>query len=360
VVDRVDRGALVGRGAEEARLDAALEAAVAGRGTTVIVGGEAGIGKTRLVGRVVAKARDHGATVLTGACLPTGSGAIPYAPFVEALRELTRSVEPGLLAGLLGPARSEVARLLPEVASGTHEPGTRHEFDREGQTRLFEAVLSVIERQARSGPVVLVVEDIQWADDGTRGILGFLSRHLRESRVLLLATLRTGELERQDPVVAFVAELERDPWVVRLDLRGLDRHDVLVLLRDLAGVALPAATVDDVMDRSGGNPFFVEQLAATFAAGGIGRALPPGLRDVLVARLAALPPDTQRVLRAASAAGRRVDDELLAAVLEMPAQAVADALRPAITQGILVDADGGDDALGGYAFRHAPGRGGRW
>jgi DNA-binding CsgD family transcriptional regulator len=353
VVDRVDRGALIGRGAEEARLDAALEDAAAGRGATVIIGGEAGIGKTRLVGRIAAVARDRGATVLSGACLPAGSGAIPYAPFVEALRELTRSVEPGLLAALLGPARNEIARLLPDVASRTPDEPTRHEFDREGQTRLFEAVLGVIERQARSGLVVFVVEDVQWADDGTRGLLGFLSRHLREAPVLLLATLRTGELERHDPTVAFVAELERDAWVVRMDLAGLDRHDVLVLLQELAAVAPSAATVDDVMDRSGGNPFFVEQLAATFGADGTRHVLPPGLRDVLVARLAALPPDTQRVLRAASAAGRRVDDELLAVVLEMPAQAVADSLRPAITQGILVDADRVDDGLGGYAFRHA-------
>ena len=353
MVDREDRGALVGRGAEEARLDAALEAAATGHGTTIIVGGEAGIGKTRLVGRVVATARERGSTVLSGACLAAGSGAIPYAPFVEALRELTRSVEPGLLAAQLGPSRNEIARLLPEVAPRTREIPTGSEFDREGQTRLFEAVLGVIERQARDRPVVLVVEDIQWADDGTRGLLGFLSRNLREAPVVLLATLRTDELDRRDPVLAFVAELERDAWVVRLDLRGLDRHDVLVLMRELGGVAPSAATVDDVMERSGGNPFFVEQLAAASTADVTGRTLPPGLRDVLVARLAGLPPDTQQVLRAASAAGRRVDDELLAAVLEMPAGAVADALRPAITQGILVDADRFDDTLGGYAFRHA-------
>ena len=134
MVDRGDRGALVGRGAEEARLDAALEAAVAGRGTTVIVGGEAGIGKTRLVGRMVATARERGATVLSGACLAAGSGAIPYAPFVEALRELTRSVEPGRLAALLGPARNEIARLLPEVAPRTPDLAIGSEFDREGQT----------------------------------------------------------------------------------------------------------------------------------------------------------------------------------------------------------------------------------
>jgi DNA-binding CsgD family transcriptional regulator/tetratricopeptide (TPR) repeat protein len=353
VIDRLDRGRLIGRGAEEARLDAALEAAVAARGTTVIVGGEAGIGKSRLIRRVMDIARERGATVLGGACLPAGSGAIPYAPFVEAVRGLTRSVEPARLAALLGPARNEVARLLPEVAPRTDDVPTRLEFDRAGQMRLFEALLGVIERQARSGPVVLVIEDLQWADEGTRGLLGFLSRNLRQAPVLLLVTLRTGELEHRDRALAFVAELERDEWVERLDLQGLDRHGVSALLRELVAVSPSAATVDDVVDRTGGNPFFVEQLAATFETGGVGHDLPPELRDVLVARLAGLPNDTQRLLRAASAAGRRVDEDLLAAVLAVPAQAVADALRPAISQGILVDADRLDDGLGGYAFRHA-------
>lgn len=353
MVDRLSRGRLIGRGAEEARLDAALEAAVAGRGTTVIVGGEAGIGKSRLVGRLADSARDRGATVLVGACLAAGSGAIPYAPFVEALRGLTRSVDPGRLAALLGASREEVARLLPEVAPRTNDAPARLEYDRAGQTRLFEAVLGVIERQARSGPVLLVVEDIQWADDGTRGLLGFLSRNLRQAPVLLLVTLRTEELDRRDPALAFIAELERDEWVERLDLKGLDREQVSALLRGLVAVAPSIGAMDDVMDRTGGNPFFVEQLAANLEAGRSAGDLPPELRDVLVTRLAGLPNDTQRLLRAASAAGRRVDEALLAAVLEVPPQSVADALRPAITQGILVEAGRVDDGVGGYSFRHA-------
>jgi DNA-binding CsgD family transcriptional regulator/tetratricopeptide (TPR) repeat protein len=168
-------------------------------------------------------------------------------------------------------------------------------------------------------------------------------------------TLRTDDLARHDPALAFIAELERDEWVARMDLNGLDRREVAALLRALAASSPSTSRVDEVMDRSGGNPFFVEQLAATLPTGGEGSEggdLPPQLRDVLIARLAGLPNETQRLLRAASAAGRRVDEELLGAVLELPAQAVADALRPAITQGILVDADRLDEG-GGYVFRHA-------
>ena len=353
MVDRTDRGTLIGRHVEEARLEAALDAAITGRGATVIVGGEAGIGKSRLLSQVADAARTRGATVLGGACLPAGSGAIPYAPFVEALRGLTRSVEPARLAALLGPARNEIARLLPEVAPRANEAPTRLEYDRTGQTRLFEAVLGVIERQARPGPVVLIIEDIHWADHGTRGLLGFLSRNLRDAAVVVLVSLRTGELARGDPVLAYIAELERDAWVMRLDLQGLDRGDVATLLRGLFGASPQAFPVDEVMERTAGNPFFVEQLAASIQTRGAGHDLSPELRDVLAARLSGLPDDTQRLLRAASAAGRRVDEDLLAAVLAVPAQSVADALRPAISQGILVAQGHGDDDPGGYAFRHA-------
>lgn len=353
MAERDGGSGIVGRDRERARLEAGFEAAAQGRGSTIIVGGEAGIGKTTLVAHLAATARAAGATVLTGACLPTGSASIPYAPLVEALRTLTRAVDPARAAALLGPARHEIARLLPEVSPGLATAPDRLEFDRAGQSRLFEAVLGVIERHARVGPVVLMAEDIQWADDGTRGLLGFLSRTLRGTPVLLLLTLRIGELDRRDPAQAFVAELERQAWVERFDLDALTRRDVAVLLRNLVGRPLAAEAVDDVMARSGGNPFFVEQLASTVTDGADGRALPPGLRDVLTGRLAGLPDATQRLLRAASAAARWVDDDLLAAVLDIPPRVVADALRPALVQRILIDADWTRDGHGGYAFRHA-------
>ncbi|MGZ9159853.1 MAG: helix-turn-helix transcriptional regulator [Candidatus Limnocylindrales bacterium] len=353
MVDDGDRDRYVGRQSENARLVAALDAAARGDGSTVIVGGEAGIGKTRLVEHLTITASGRGATVLGGACLPTGSGASPYAPFVEALRQLARSLDPGRLAAVLGPARPEIARLLPELSHKTVDAHGPQESDRAGQTRLFEAVLGVIERQAAIAPVVVTIEDVQWADAGTRGLLGFLSRNLRQASVLMIVTLRTDELDRRDPILAFVAELERDPWVARIELRGLDRTDLALLLRTLDADAPSADMVDEVFIRSGGNPFFVEQLAATGAHEPNDRTLPPGLRDVLITRLAALPEDTQRTLRAASAAGRRVDDELLAVVLDVPAGSLADALRPAVAQRILVDVDLVEGGLGGYGFRHA-------
>jgi DNA-binding CsgD family transcriptional regulator len=352
VADSIERGAMVGRDRELARLQSALDAAAEGRGRTIVVGGEAGIGKSRLVAALVDAATTRGASVLLGACLPTGTGVIPYAPFVEALRGLTRSVEPARLPALLGPAREEIGRLLPETASRAIDDPDQLEGDRAGQGRLFEAILTLLGRLSRSATSVLVIEDVQWADDGTRSLITFLSRSLRDARVLTLVTIRSDDVDQGGPVSRFIAELERHDWVERIELEPLDRNGVAALLRSLRGSTPATDIVDSIASRSGGNPFFLEQLAAvsTDVTGG---ELPPRLRDVLVARLSGFPESTRIVLRAAAAAGRRVDDDVLAVVLGLSPRAIADALRPAIAQGVLVDAGSADDGPAGYAFRHA-------
>ena len=356
----IEQRKLIGRARELARLKAALDGldATPPAGKTIVIGGEAGIGKSSLVGAVMDVARDRDGAALIGACLPTGSGAVPYAPFVEVLRGLSRSTEPGRLAALLGPARDEIGRLLPEVGrpvvTGGGAPSPRAdamESDRAGQGRLFEAILTVIERLARERPIILAIEDIQWADVGTRSLITFLSRNLRQQPVMLLLTVRSDDLDPLLPTVRTLAELERQSWVERIELEPLGRSDVATLLRDLGGDRMSSPrTTDDVLARSGGNPFFIEQLAAAGISDKADYRLPPGLRDVLVERLAALPDRTREVLRGAAVAGRRIDEELLAEVLGLPVPVVADALRPAVAHGVLVDAE---PMGGGYAFHHA-------
>jgi predicted ATPase len=353
VVDTAERAGFIGRDAELARLIAAVQRTADGRGGTVLVGGEAGIGKSRLIDELAAHARSHGAHVLGGACLEIGDRGVPYAPFVEALRGLTRSVEPARLPALLGPGRRDLARLLPELDSRRAEPSDALEFDRFGQARLFELVLGVLDRLGRSAPVVVIVEDLHWADESTRDLLGFLVRSLRSARVLFIGSVRSDELHRRHPVLPFIAELERSDHVERVELRAFTRDELADQLEALGGVAPAAAIVDRIHARSGGNPFFAEQLVAAAGDGLDDRELPPLLRDVLLARVSVLSDEAQEVLRAAAAAGRRVDDAVLAAVLELPDRTVSAALRQSIGQGILVDADGGDDGMGGYAFRHA-------
>jgi DNA-binding CsgD family transcriptional regulator/tetratricopeptide (TPR) repeat protein len=347
--------AFVGRAAELARLEAAYQRAAGGEPNTVIVGGEAGIGKSRLIEAFAERVRAAGVRVIVGSCLDLGEAGLPYAPLIEALRTLLRETEPGALPALLGPGRAELARLLPEIGSRVAASDTSVAAgvlpSRLSQARLFELVLGVLERLARAQPVVAVVEDLQWADRSTRDLLLFLERSVRKSRVLFVLTARTDEIDRRSPLLPFLAELERREEVKRMDLKPFAREELVAELTSIAGSPPSSEMVDSVLERSGGNPFFAEQL---FVASREQRAgeLPPQLKDVLLARVAELSNSAQDVLRIASAAGRRVDDRLLAAVLDIPARELDAALREVIDHQILVPVPvpGGEVS---YAFHHA-------
>jgi DNA-binding CsgD family transcriptional regulator/tetratricopeptide (TPR) repeat protein len=351
VVEVVEQGGFIGRVVELAVLDEAFARAVAGGGGAVIIGGEAGVGKTWLVDRFLETARGQGAGTLTGACLEYGAGDVPYAPFVEALRSVVRSVEQERLPALLGAGRAELGRLLPELSqrvSTADQP-----LDRSAPARLFELVLGLFERLSAERALAIVIEDIHWSDAATRDLLSFLVRNLRRARVLFVVTARTEELHQRPAVLQFLAELDREPQVERIELLPFGRHEVLEQLEAISAERPTAELVDEIFERSGGNPFFVEQLMVAAQETDGTADLPPRLRDVLLARVASVSVQARELLRAASAAGRRTDDDLLAAVLEQPLRSVTTALREVIDRGILVDADGVDDGVGGYAFRHA-------
>jgi DNA-binding CsgD family transcriptional regulator/tetratricopeptide (TPR) repeat protein len=349
VVEVLSRRAFVGRGVELARLRAILAEATSGAGRTVIVAGEAGIGKSRLLDQFAEAATAAGAVVLEGACLETADDGVPYAPFIEILRELVRETPPERLPALLGPARGVLVRLVPELATRAADLPVPSEPDRASQARLFELILGVIERLARTRPVVVEIEDVHWADRSTRELLGFLVRALRDDPVLLVLALRTDEAGAPVGNLGLVAELEREEHAERLDLAPFGRDEVEAQVRTLLEAPPDAAAVDRLLARSDGNPFYVEELV--LAGGDLDRDLPPVLRDVLAARIAELSDPARSVLRAAAAAGRRIDDELLAAVLEMPLRSLGDALREAVASGVLVRGEFRDGPA--IAFRHA-------
>lgn len=349
--DRSDAIEFIGREKELDRLRAAFARTSAGAGATVIVGGEAGIGKSRLLARFVEDIGAGEARILSGACIEFSGQGVPFAPFVEALRTLVRSVEPARLPALLGPGRDALGRLLPELED--RAPGsTEADVDRGGQARLFEAVLTVLERISRANPVVLVIEDIQWSDDDTRDLLSFLLRHLRTAQVLTVLSLRTDELDPDGPLLEFVAELEREDWVERLELGPLNRPEMGRFVSSRLAGSATGELIDDVLTRTGGNPFFAEQLLAVLASGGGPTALSPHLRDVLAARLGHLDPTALAVVRAVAAAGSLADEGMLGDALGLSSREVTDGLRAAIDDGILIMVETADGS-GGYAFRHA-------
>jgi DNA-binding CsgD family transcriptional regulator len=343
---------LVGRTEELARLAAAGERAAAGTPTVVLVGGEAGVGKTRLAGEAAAAARRAGATVLVGGCVELGGEGVPFAPMIEALRAFVRDLDGPALARLLpGRTRSELSRLLPElggVADGGAEPDRL--FTAPGpwsdQGRLFELLLGLLERLGEEGPAVLLVEDLHWADRSTRDLLAFLHRNLRRGRLLLVLTYRSDELHRRHPLRPFLAELDRDRRVERLELARFGPAEVAAQLAGIQGVPVTAELAARIHARSGGNAFFVEELAACAGADG---ELPPSLRDTLLARIELLAEAAQQVLRVAAAAGSRVEHELLAEVAGLPEAELLAGLREAVSAKVLL-VDAGD---GTYGFRHA-------
>src|SRR6516162_8862575 len=345
---RVSSPVLAGRAAEAAQLWAAFERAQAGSPATVVAAGEAGVGKTRLVTELIGRVRGQGALALAGGCLDVGEGVVAYAPLAEALRSLIGAVDPGELERVLGGARAELARLVPELGA----PGEAYAVPAAGALvpgRLFELLLGVLHRLAERGPLLLVVEDLHWADQSTRDLLGFLVRNLRAG-VALLLTYRSDELHRRHPLRPFLAELDRSGRTERLELTRLGRRELGELLAGILGEPPPAAMAQEIWARSDGNPFYAEELLAarTEETGGTA-GLPEALRDLLLARVEALPQPAQRLLQVAAVAGRRVDHDLLAEVAAQPPGDLVELLREAVAHHVLV-AEGGS---GGYAFRHA-------
>jgi len=346
---RVSSPVLIGRANELDRLGAAMARAREGRSGAVLLTGEAGVGKTRLVSEFAGLAEGEGVTVLLGGCIDLGEGALPYAPVVEALRRFVRHADAGELDAVFGNGRSELARLIPDLGPATDARESGLSVG-SAQGRLFELVLGVLERLAARSPLAFIVEDLQWADRSTRDLLGFLVRNFREAAVLMVLTYRSDEVHGGHPLLPFVAELARTGRVERIELRPFDPRESAAQMRAIAGDELDAALIESIHGRSGGNAFFAEELLA--AAGEDGTAdLPSTLRDVLLARVSELAEPSQELLRIASAAGQRVDPALLAAAADLDEAALYDALRDCVRHQVLVpDPTSGIER---YAFRHA-------
>ncbi|WP_239097010.1 helix-turn-helix transcriptional regulator [Asanoa ferruginea] len=329
---RARNTAFVGRDAEIAGLREALKRVRTDEPAMVLVGGEAGVGKTRLIEEF--RRHGGGARFLTGQCLELGEEGLPYAPFAGILRELVRAEGVAVLDG----HEAEFARLLPELGAVSHDAD---------RGVLFDRVATLLTRLAADRPLVVVLEDLHWADRSTRDLIEFLVRGARTARVLMICTYRTDELHRGHPLRAFVAELDRARGVERLDLGRLDRDGTAEILASIFGGEPAQRSIDKVHMRAQGNPFFVEELAASgdpMACADI----PESLRDLLLARVDRLPESAQPVLRIAAAGGNRIGHDLLATVAGLPETALDTALRAAVAAQLLVA-----DSDGGYEFRHA-------
>jgi predicted ATPase len=329
----------VGRQAELAMLADAFGDAAGGTPGTVLLGAEAGCGKSRLAAEFAFRVRDR-ALVLAGGCVELATAGLPYAPFTAALRQLVRERGAAQVASLLpGQAAGELAVLLPGFGAPPRgiDPGT-------ARARLFELVLALLEGLAERQPVVLILEDVHWADRATCDLLSFLARNLRQAAVLLVVTFRSDELHRNPLLRPLLAALGRMGGVTRLELPRLSRDEVARQAAGILGQAPTAAVANALSERGGGIPLFTEALLNP--DGTLSPGLPWLLQDLLLTVVQRLPEPTQRVLRAAAVGGARTQHALLAAVTGAGEAALTAALRPAVDAGVLV----ADTA--GYTFRH--------
>ncbi|WP_425526180.1 helix-turn-helix transcriptional regulator [Streptomyces mirabilis] len=337
----------IGRDDELARLTGVLDRARSGTPRAVVLSGDAGVGKTRVLTEAAAHATRTGMTVLTGHCVDLGDVGLPYLPFTEIL---------GVLGGDERFAAALAAHPAVERLLGS---GSGTDTDTGSRLRLFEGVAGLLADAADITPLLLVLEDLHWADQSSRDLLRFLlSRGVLQNptpgspthHLALFASYRSDDLHRRHPLRPLLAELARLPSVDRLELRPMADAEVARLVRALRTDALSDTTVRRIVDRAEGNAFYAEELLAALPGDldPAAPAMPSGLADLLLIRIEQLSDTAQQVLRTAAVAGRRVEHDLLRDAVQLPEEELESALREAVGRQLLVP---GDDAT--YSFRHA-------
>ena len=337
----------MGRVGELAELELAWQEAADRRPVLVLLGGDSGVGKTRIVGELEHRLAGADALVLRGEGVDQGETELPYAPLLGALRPLVRERN-AVLESVSPGSRNQLGALLPGFEPSAEPPiaaGTPTN-DGSGQLRLFEALLELLDCLSEIQPVLMTLEDMHWADRSTRTFVSFLARSMRQERLMLLVTYRTDELHRRHPLRPLLSELERLERARRIDLRAFDRRELTEALTDILGDAPSPQLVQRLFARSEGNPLYSEEL---LAAGLDGRgAAPESLRDAFMLRIERLSSHAQRAARVI-AVGRRLDEGTIGEVagIELDDELHL-ALRESVAEQVLVADDDGN-----LMFRHA-------
>lgn len=337
----------MGRIVELSLLGELVDETRAGTPVTVIICGEAGAGKSRLVAEVTAAARAEGTLVLVGNCSAVVRTSFAFAPFAEALRPLARKLAALKGDGVGRRAAPRLFRLVSESvdAKRTRDPPGPDPLGASAQLGLFEEMLDTLEDAAVPNGVLVVIEDLHWADQSSRGMFDFLSRNLRDTAVALVGTVRVDEPDEAE-LLAWLAEVQRGPRAIRIDLEPFGREELRDLVAGVLGEPAPVELSDRVYERSGGNAFLAEELLAAAERGVL---VPAGVRSLVLARMAVLSGPARGLLRLAAVVGASARHDLLAAAGGLDADDLRSAARELVENHLLVADQSGD----GYAFRHA-------
>jgi class 3 adenylate cyclase len=358
-LDRLAAGVFVGREPEVAKLRTALDDALSGRGRLVLLSGEPGIGKTRCSDELATYARLRGAQVLTGRCYES-EGAPAYWPWVQVVRSYAHSRDPDDLRSELGSGASVIAQVVPEVGArvvGLEAPPAME--PEQARFRLFDSITAFLKNAAQRQPLLLVLDDLHWADEPSLLLLRYLASEMTVARIVVVATYRDVELGRHHPLAATLAELARQAVTSRIPLHGLGREDVDRYLEITAGHAPAPGLTDAVYEETEGNPFFLAEVVRLLAADGrldAGRpdrwsvTIPQGVREVIGRRLEHLDDATNEMLTVAAVCGRTFALGSLVEVSEWPEAEVLTALDEAIGARLVAEVPG---AATRFSFAHA-------
>jgi class 3 adenylate cyclase/tetratricopeptide (TPR) repeat protein len=355
----------VGRERELAALRAKLAAALDGRGSLVLVGGEPGVGKTTLVKQLIREAEQRGALAVFGRCYES-EGTVPYSPFVEMLEQALAIMPPEIVREDMGADAAEVARLVPELRRRFPDIGEPLDLPPEQQRRyFFNAVGSFIARGAARFPLMLVMDDVHWADEPTLLLIEHMASLMPELRVFGVGTYRDVELDVSRPLAATLERMLRARTVERLPVKRFDLPGVATMIEALAGKVAPPAIVRAVFDETEGNPFFVEEVfrhlteeGKIFDEHGDFRTditvdeldVPESVRLVVGRRLERLGDEAQKVLAAGAVVGRAFAFSLLEEIADVDAGRLLDIVEEAEAARVIVPEE--RDGEVHYSFAH--------
>ncbi len=361
------RTPLAGRDEELAQLVGHLDRTVEGRGALVTVVGEPGVGKTRLTQEVLHEARERGLITLIGHCYE-GEGAPPYSPWIEILARTGQIAQPEALRTLLGDGAAEVARIYPELRQILPDlPPALDLPPDQSRPYLLRCFREFMERAAREQPLLLVLEDLHWADDATLALLEHLAQTAADIPLLMLGTYRDVDLEVGRPLAKTLRQLVRERLLHKISLHRLPEDGVAAMLQGLSGQAAPAELVARIHNETEGNPFFVEEVylhleaeERLFDASGSWRTdlavadleVPEGVRLVVGRRLEQLEEEEVAALTAAAVIGRRFSFELLEVASRIDPDVLLDAVERAERIQLIEPSPSNRRRETGYRFSH--------
>ena len=359
-LDRLAGGVFVGRRREMDELRVGLDDALSGHGRLLMLVGEPGIGKTRTSEEFATYARLRGAQVLWGRCYE-GEGAPVYWPWVQLIRSYVHERDPETLMSEMGSGASVIAQVVSEVRErlpGLPDPPSLE--PEQARFRLFDGITSFLKNASIHQPLILVLEDLHWADKPSLLLLEFLARELQIARLLVLCTYRDLELGRQHPLSQTLAELSRERLSQRILLRGLEERDVGRFIEMTAGMVAPEALVATVYSETEGNPFFVNEIVRLLVAEGRlehpervkswSITIPQGVREVVGRRLDQLTEECNQALTIASVIGREFSLDALERVSDLSGDRLLEVLEEAVAARVITEVT---DAAGRYTFSHA-------